>query len=187
MQLFSEALNPAHCFQSFASANAVKPHRDFPWRLLFEVHEPKGPRRFCGERPLMGVCLKTMAVIGILSLSSRSTLHISVSIISLTQMISCAETRTDAESRWLNHKVTQMRELIGLAIMMCVKWAPRSLWHQSIKILLKFCLWFAETLSWQLLHGDWHSHGVRALESDRSGRLTWASVRANWYLSEEWN
>lgn len=140
----------------------------------------RAPDDFGGERPLMGVCLKTMTVIGILSLSSRSASHISVSIIALTQMIRCAEARTDVEPEWLNHKVTQMKELIGLAIMMCVKWAPWSLWHWSIRILLKFACD-------SLIHcSDSCFMGVD-IHTERgyyTGQIWLAHV--NCYLPEEW-
>lgn len=85
------------------------------------------------------------------SLSTMLNLN---SINSLSRMVNCAETRTDADLQWLNHKKTQMKELIGFAIIMCkngVIWSP---WHWSSPA----CLWFPGPLSWQLFRmtdTDW--------------------------------
>lgn len=133
----------------------------------------------------MGVCLKTMTVTGILSLSSHSTSHISVSIISLAQMIRCAGTIADVKPEWLNHKVTQMKELIGLAIMMCVKWVAYGLWHWSVRILLKFACdsltHCSDSCFTELIFMLSGSNTV-----DRSARLIWLGVLENWYLSDKW-
>lgn len=117
---------PTHCFQSFTHHNA---------NSSFDAHSLNSPRRFCRKKKTFNGSLfedtETLTWI------SCNTSPFSVSIICLVQMIRCSQTRTDADLEWLIHKVTKMKELIGLAIMFCVKWAAYSLWHWSIRILIK--------------------------------------------------